>query len=279
MVATIVDSHRSIASIFGVPRALIGVIHLEALPGTPQSRHPIATIVDAAVAEAECYANAGFHGIMIENTRDRPYIQRIAGPEIIAAMAVVAETIRRTVSIPLGVQVLAGANTAALAVAHASGAAFIRAEGFVFAHVADEGLFSADAGPLFRYRRSIGAESVRVFVDVKKKHSAHAITADMGIEETAKAAEFFLADGVVVTGVATGEATDPGEVGEVSRAVTIPTLVGSGLTPENIGRYPGAEGLIVGSWVKQQGLWSNPLDPGRVRTMAESFAATGISGE
>jgi membrane complex biogenesis BtpA family protein len=255
---------------------LIGVIHLEALPGTPLSRHPITAIVDAAVAEATVYAGAGYQGIMIENTRDRPYVQRTAGPEIIAAMAVVATAIRGAVSIPLGVQVLAGANTASLAVAQSSGAAFVRAEGFVFAHVADEGIFSADAGPLLRYRRAIGAETVRVFTDIKKKHSAHAITDDVGIGETAKAAEFFLADGVIVTGIATGEATNPAEVDEVSRAVSIPTLVGSGITPENVRRYPGAEGLIVGSWVKRDGLWSNPLDPDRARIMAESFAA--ISG-
>ena len=114
---------------------------------------------------------------------------------------------------------------------------------------------------------------MRVFADIKKKHSAHAITGDVDIAETAKAAEFFLADGVIVTGVATGQATDADEVNAVGRAVTIPTLVGSGVTPDNLGRYPGAQGLIVGSWVKEGGLWSNPLDPDRVRIMAESFAA------
>jgi membrane complex biogenesis BtpA family protein len=262
-----------IPALFGAPRALIGVIHLQALPGTPLGGPPLAAILDAAVAEAESYAEAGFHGIMIENTHDRPYVQRTAGPEITAAMAVVAAGIRRAVSIPLGIQVLAGANTAALAVAHASGAAFVRAEGFVFAHVADEGLFSADAGPLLRYRRTIGAESVRVFADIKKKHSAHAITGDVDIAETAKAAEFFQADGVIVTGVATGQPTDPAEVDAVSQAVNIPTLVGSGVTPENVTRYRGAEGLIVGSWVKQGGVWSNPLDRDRIRIMADSFAA------
>jgi uncharacterized protein len=268
-----VDSQRIFPALFGAPRALIGVIHLQALPGTPGGRQSLSAIVDAAAGEAECYAGAGFQGIMIENTRDRPYVQRTVGPEIIAAMAVVASEIRRNVSLPLGVQVLAGANTAALAIAHATGASFVRAEGFVFAHVADEGFFSADAGPLLRYRRTIGAEPVRVFADIKKKHSAHAITGDVDIAETAKAAEFFLADGVVVTGIATGQATDPSEVEAVSHAVNIPTLVGSGVTPENLARYPGAEGLIVGSWVKRDGLWSNPLEPDRVRMLAERFAA------
>src|SRR5262245_30170033 len=129
------DSHGHIAALFGAPRALIGAIHVGALPGTPQSRHAVAEIVDASVAEARIYQAAGYHGVIIENTHDRPYLKRQAGPEIIAAMAVIGHEIRRATGLPLGIQILAGVNEAALAVAHACGACFIRAEGFVFAHV------------------------------------------------------------------------------------------------------------------------------------------------
>src|SRR6185295_16139764 len=153
-----------------------------------------------------------FGALMIENMHDRPYAKRAVGPEIVAAMTAVGRAVRAAVELPLGVQVLAGANREALAVAQACGAAFIRAEGFVFAHVADEGMIESGAAELLRYRRHIGAEHVRIFVDIKKKHAAHAITADVSIAETARAAEFFLADGVVVTGAATGETTDPDEV-------------------------------------------------------------------
>src|SRR6185312_3906177 len=176
--------------------------------------------------------DAGFHGLMIENTHDRPYLKAGVGPEITAAMAVIGAEVRRSVALPLGVQVLAGANTNALAVALACGASFVRVEGYVFAHVADEGLIEASAGALLRYRRAIGAEHIRVFADVKKKHSAHAVTADVEIAETAKAAEFFLVDGVVVSGVATGQPASPDEVTSVARAVSIPTIVGSGITTE-----------------------------------------------
>jgi membrane complex biogenesis BtpA family protein len=266
-----VDRARLIAKLFGAPRALIGVIHVRALPGTPSSRTGVGAAADAAVAEARVYAGAGFHGLTIENTHDRPYLKREVGPEVVAAMAAVGREVRGAVSLPLGVQVLAGANRAALAVAHACGAAFVRAEGFVFAHVADEGLIESDAGDLLRYRRAIGADGVRVFVDVKKKHSAHAITADVDIVETAAAAEFFLADGVIVSGLATGRPTDPAEVRAVAEAVSIPTLVGSGITPENLAAYAAADALIVGSSVKRGGRWSNPLDRTRVRAVARAF--------
>jgi uncharacterized protein len=272
------DSNGIIASLFGVPRALVGVIHVGALPGTPANRLGVADIAGAAIAEARIYRDGGFHGLAIENTHDRPYLKSAAGPEIAAAMAVIGAEVRRAVALPLGVQVLAGANECAMAVAHACGACFVRVEGFVFAHVADEGLIQSSAGALLRYRRAIGAGAVRVFADIKKKHSAHAITADVDIVETARAAEFFQADGVIVSGVSTGRAADADEVRAVSAAVAIPTLVGSGITPENVVHYPAADALIVGSSVKTDGVWSSPLDEGRVRALYQAFSQTRTIG-
>jgi membrane complex biogenesis BtpA family protein len=265
------DSHRVIESLFGVPRALIGVIHAEAMPGTPRNRLTVAAIAALAVSEARVYAEAGFHGLIVENTHDRPYLKKHVGPEVAVSMAVVGAEVRHAVPLPLGIQILAGANSWSVAAAYACGASFVRVEGFVFAHVADEGITESDAGELLRYRKAIGAESVRVFADIKKKHSAHAITADVNIVETAKAAEFFLADGVIVTGEATGSPADPREVQSVSEAVGLATIVGSGITTENIARYRAADALIVGSSVKRDGLWSNPMDDQRTREIVKAF--------
>ena len=141
----------------------------------------------------------------------------------------------------------------------------------MFAHVADEGLIESSAGALLRYRRAIGAGHVRVFADVKKKHSAHAITSDVDIVETAKAAEFFAVDGVIVSGVSTGRPAEPDEVRSVGRAVSAATLVGSGITTENIADYPDADAFIVGSSIKKEGLWSNPIDAGRAQALVRAF--------
>jgi hypothetical protein len=265
------DRRQTIAALFGVPRALVGVIHAGALPGTPSARLEVDALVASALEEARLYRSAGFHGLVLENTNDRPYLKGSVGPEIVAALTAIAREVRRASPLPLGVQALAGANREALAAALASGACFVRVEGFVFAHVADEGLIEASAGELLRYRRAIGAGGVRVFADIKKKHSAHALTADVDIAETAHAAEFFLADGVVVTGTATGRPTDPGEVAAVAQAVELPTLVGSGITPENIGAYPAADAFIVGSSVKRGGLWSEPLETARLEALVRAF--------
>lgn len=268
------DSRGVIRSLFGVPKALIGVIHAQALPGTPGSRLAVNAIAQAAAAEAGIYAAAGFHGLILENTHDRPYLKGAAvGSEIVAAMSVIGAEIRRASPLPLGIQVLAGANRASVAAAHACGASFVRVEGFVFAHVADEGLIESSAGELLRYRRAIGAEDVLVFADVKKKHSAHAITADVDIVETAKAAEFFSVDGVIVSGPATGSPADPQEVRAVSASAGVPVIVGSGITPENVALYRDADALIVGSSVKSGGVWSGDLDPARTRAVVEAFSA------
>jgi membrane complex biogenesis BtpA family protein len=195
--------------------------------------------------------------------------RRCLAPHLIRRRA--TQAVGAAVELPLGVQVLAGAKREALAVAQAGGAALVRVEGFVFAHLADEGLMESDAGRLLRYRKKIGASQIRIFADIKKKHSSHALTADIDLVETAHAAEFFQADGVVVTGTATGRPADPAEVAAVSSAVGIPTLVGSGVTPENLTEFDGADALIVGSSVKSDGLWSNPLDSSRLDTLARAF--------
>jgi membrane complex biogenesis BtpA family protein len=162
-----------------------------------------------------------------------------------------------------------------MAVALACGASFVRVEGFVFAHVADEGLIESSAGRLLRYRRAIGADRIRVFADIKKKHSAHALTADVSLVETAKAAEFFLVDGVIVSGIATGEPADASEVQSVARAVGVPTLVGSCVTLSNVHDYADADALIVGSSIKQTGVWSGPIDEERARVLARAFTSAG----
>lgn len=267
------DQNQIIESVFGVRRALVGMIHVQALPGTPKSRFSVDQICDQAVRSAEQLRDSGFHGLMIENMHDRPYLKRQVGPEIVASMAAVGREVRRAASLPLGVQILGGANRAALATALACDADFVRAEAFVFSHVADEGLMDCDAGELLRYRRAIGADRIHIFADIKKKHASHAITQDLSLADSAHAAEFFLADGVIVTGATTGRAADPDEVNAVSQTVGIPTLVGSGITPQNLGDFWSADAFIVGSVLKQQGIWSNPSDPARLEAMIQAFDA------
>jgi len=260
--------HRSI---FAQHPAIVGMVHVGALPGTPRAEVGLLALIDTAVGEATRLADAGVDGVLIENMHDVPYLRREVGPEIVAAMTAVGCAVQRAVSVPIGVQVLAGANRAALAVALSCGARFIRAEGFAFAHVADEGLMEeADAGPLLRYRRAVGADTIAIWADVKKKHSSHAITADVDLAATASAAAFFGADAIVITGASTGAPTSIEDLEQARAAVGIPLVVGSGTTPDNLAAlWPRADVFIVGSTLKREGRWSEPLDPDRL----EAFMA------
>jgi membrane complex biogenesis BtpA family protein len=266
---------KQTADIFGRDRALVGMVHVQALPGTPRQQYDVQTIAQQAADEARLLVEAGFDAILLENMHDVPYLRRHVGPEIISAMTVVTTAVRNAVEVPLGVQILAGANHESLAVAHCCGAQFIRCEGFVFASVADEGLIDrADAGPLLRYRKAIGAEHVNIIADIQKKHSAHAVTADIEICEHAKAAEFFGADGIIITGISTGQAIRLDDLGAARVASKLPLVVGSGVTPDSVeDLFAYADALIVGSWYKRDGMWANEPDATRARKLVAAVEA------
>ncbi len=257
-------------------RTLIGMVHVGALPGTPRHGQPVEHLAAQAAEEARVLVDAGFDAVAVENMHDAPYVHgdRL-GPEIVAAMTRVGVEVATAVDVPIGVQILSGGNRHALAVAQAIGGSFIRCENFVYAHVADEGLLpEAEAGALLRERRRIGAEGVAVFTDIKKKHASHAITADISIADAAHAAAFFGADGLIVTGAWTGTPADPDDARRAKDASGLPVLVGSGVTPDNIGAMlDAADGVIVGSWIKHGGDWKNPVDPERAARLV--YAARG----
>lgn len=257
---------------FGKPCSLIGVIHLPPLPGAAGWDGNLNRLVDQALTEAALYKETGFDALIVENTHDTPYLKGEVGPETTASMTVICQRLRQEFKMPLGVQVLAGANIEALAIAAACDLEFIRVEGFVFAHIGDEGLHDACAGKLIRHRFNIKADKVKIFADIKKKHSSNAITSDVSIAETANMAEYFRADGVIVTGMRTGVEADLNEVRSVKEATTLPVLIGSGVTWDNLASYAEcSDALIIGSSVKVDGLWQNELDRDRCKRIVAAL--------
>ena len=265
---------KKFKSIFKKEKPVIGMIHVKALPGTPKYSLDSAHIIDETLKEAQIYKKAGIDSIMIENMHDIPYIKDGVGHEISTLMALIAYEIKRNTKLPIGIQILAGANKEALAVAKASSIDFIRAEGFVFAHTADEGIIEAQAGHLLRYRKQIDADAIAVFTDIKKKHSSHAITQDVSLLDTAKAARFFLSDGVIVTGNHTGSEASVDELKALKDVLDFPILVGSGITQDNVAKYlPICDAMIVGSYFKEQGYWENQLSYERVVNFMETVSS------
>jgi membrane complex biogenesis BtpA family protein len=253
-------------------KPVIGVIHVGALPATPASTRTVSELVELARAEAGIFRAGGVDAIIIENMHDVPYLRARVGPEIVAAMALVGQAVKQESGLPVGIQILAGANLEAMAVAHAAGLDFIRAEGYVFAHIADEGWIESSAAELLRYRKQLGAENVRVWTDVKKKHSSHAITTDISLGDTAEAAEFMRSDAIVVTGSTTGRPPQLADVQEVKAHCRLPVVLGSGIDVQNIASfYAEADAFIIGSYFKRDGHWAETVDEERVKSLMEAL--------
>ncbi|KAH8390745.1 hypothetical protein KR215_001668 [Drosophila sulfurigaster] len=263
--------------IFGKHKCkIIGMIHVNALPGTPRYAYrDWEKTIEKAKHEAELYKQHQVDGVLIENMHDVPYVrdQKI-GAETVACMTRLSQAVRSIIplKIPCGVQVLACGNKHALAVAKASELQFIRAEGYVFGHIGDEGYTDSCAGELLRYRKKIDAEDVLVFTDLKKKHSSHAITADVSLLETAHAAEFFLTDGIIITGTATGKAASAEDLDELAGKLKVPLIIGSGVTKDNIEEYFNkADAVIIGSHFKHNGNWLEDIDEQAVEDFMRSI--------
>jgi len=243
------------------------MVHLLPLPGSPGWQGDMSAVIDGARRDAERLVKGGCDALLVENMGDLPYLRGSVYPETVAAMAL-ATGVVASMGLPVGVQLLAGANREALGVAVASGASFIRAEAFAYAHVADEGWLEACAGELLRARRALGS-GIAIWADVRKKHAAHAVTADLSLVDIAKGSAFCGADALIVTGSSTGEPTDARDV-EAAREAGLPVVVGSGVTDQDAATLaPIADALIVGSWLKEGGDWRRPVELARVRRLRE----------
>ncbi|CAB3773700.1 BtpA/SgcQ family protein [Paraburkholderia humisilvae] len=264
-----------IETLFGARKAVLGMIHCLPLPGAPRYEgQPIDEIVDFAVGEARTYAQFGLDGLVVENHGDIPFSKpEDLGPETAAAMAVVTDAVRRAVGLPVGINVLANGALHALAVAKAAGASFIRVNQWANAYVANEGFIEGPAAAATRYRARLRGQDIRVFADVHVKHGAHAITADRSLAELARDVEFFDADAAIVTGQRTGDSATMDELRAIAQGTSLPVVIGSGVNPSNVGElFTVADAVIVASFLKQDGVWWNPVDRDRVATFMKEAA-------
>jgi len=251
--------------------AFVGMIHLRPLPGSPGWEGSLDAVVQGALHDARLLLEGGCDALLVENMGDVPYLRGRVAPETVAAAAVCVRAVC-DLGAPTGVQLLAGANREALGVAATAGAGFVRVEAFAYAHVADEGWLDACAGDLLRARRDLGC-GVQVWADVQKKHSAHAVTADLDLAALAKGTAFAGADALIVTGGSTGEPTALSAV-VAARTAGLPVVVGSGVTPDDAPALAReAQALIVGSWLKEEGDWRRSVDLERVRRVRDALRA------
>lgn len=249
-------------------KRLIGVVHLKPLPGAPRFGGSMQAVCAAAVADARAYRDGGADALMIENFGDLPFTRGRVAAETVAGMTVAACAIREAgVDLPLGFNVLRNDVGSGLALAAACGGEFVRVNVHTGAVEADQGIIQGEAYHTLRQRASLGLQT-RIWADVLVKHAVP--IGDLGIAEAAR--DTFhrgLADALIVSGVATGEATRVDDLAQVKGACPdAPLLVGSGARVETAGELlEWADGLIVASSLKVDGVLANPVDVERVRAL------------
>lgn len=264
---------HAIQSIFGRPKALIGMIHCPPFPGSPRFRgQSMSDIYDACMRDAQALIEGGMHGLIVENHGDIPFSKPDdIGPETTGFLAVVTDRIKSNFDVPIGVNVLANAPIPALAVATASGASFIRVNQWANAYVANEGFMEGRAAEAMRFRSMLRAEHIKIFADSHVKHGSHAIVADRSITELTRDLSFFDVDGVIATGQRTGDGASLEEIDEIVDATDLSVLVGSGVTTENVVPILSrVSAVIVASSLKEGGVWWNAVEQSRVRKFVEA---------
>jgi uncharacterized protein len=252
-------------------KALIGVVHLKPLPGSPRWKGDLQAVIDFAVADARAYERGGAHAVFIENFGDVPFTKSGVGPETIAAMTAAGRAIHAAVKLPIGFNVLRNDACAALALCAACDGDFIRVNIHTGAMLTDQGLIEGDAYHTLRYRERLRS-AARIFADVHVKHAVP--LGNWSLEASAHdTVERGLADALIVSGVGTGQAADLSDVETVRRACPdAKLLLGSGVTVANVKDYLRfADGVIVGSSLKRAGKLANPVDAKRVAALAKAM--------
>ncbi len=249
---------------------LIGMVHLPPLPGSARARLPMTRITEQAVTEARLLARAGFDAVIVENFGDAPFAAEGVSAETVAAMAVVVDHVVRACGVPVGVNVLRNDALAAMGIAAAAGAAFIRVNVLSGVYATDQGLITGRASEVLE-RRARVAPLVKIAADVHVKHATPISQPDIALaaEETAYRAG---ADALIVSGAATGAPTDLDAVRRVVEAVPDrPVWIGSGVTAETVAEFLHiADAVIVGTSLKRGRLRTAQLDAVRLRTFARA---------
>lgn len=258
---------KSLEDLFGVSKPAIGMVHLWPLPGSPgYSGYGMQKIIDHALRDAEALVEGGVNGLMVENMWDLPFrVGTAVQPEAMTAQAVAAAQVVKSFPLPVGINVIHNGGVVCLAIALAAQARFMRICILTGSRVWDTGEFDHGcAADLMRKRKELHAEHIHVFADVDKKHSVAFPGIDLAthIEWT----EFYGADALIVTGRMTANAPAEDKVRAAKCLAHRPVLVGSGADAKNIGAFlQHADGVIVGSSLKKDGVMQNPVDVARVR--------------
>ncbi|CAM5426288.1 hypothetical protein ATER59S_02479 [Aquamicrobium terrae] len=247
----------------GGHKNIIGMVHLLPLPGTPfYQGETVQQILDAAARDRDVLLEAGFDAISISNEGDRPYATSIPREQI-AIFTHIVSRLTDDLPVPFGCGLLIEPK-ASLAVANAVGADFIRLSFGTM--VGSYGVLTEDPGEILRYRRRIGADGVRLLLNLSPHFSTSLDT--RSIEEIVKTNTWLSEpDAIQIHGSGAGVLPTMDEVKRIRQvAGKTPIIVASGVDASSVKEVLAiADGIIVGTSLKQDGNIWNKIDPSRAR--------------
>ena len=257
-------------AMFGTTKPVIGMLHVPALPGSPQNTLGLKAIMDWVLTDAEALAGGGIDGLMIENFGDVPFYPRRVQPHTVAFMTALGGEVKRRFDLPLGINILRNDARSAVAIAAALAAGFIRVNIHTGTRLTDQGLIQGKAHETLRYRQVLGCD-VKIFADVDVKHSAPLAARDLSNDVEEMVARG-CADAIIVTGSATGRQTALEDLKTAKAAAGgAPVIAGSGVDLMNMAAIlEAADGLIVGTAFKRHNITTNPVESQRVRPFMEA---------
>ena len=241
-------------------KPILGMIHMPALPGAPNSSMSMDKLVDFALSEASKLERAGLDACIVENVGDTPLFKEDLPPYTVAAMATVTKEVVEHTKMKVGVNMLRNACVEALSVAHIAGADFIRCNVLIGAYATDQGIIEGCSARVARLKKELESD-VLVFGDVHVKHAYPIFNVE--IEYAAQdLAERGGADAVIVSGARSPIPPSFERVKKVRDAITKPVLIGSGISLSNVKQfYNQSDGVLIGEPdFKVGGVWGGPSD-------------------
>lgn len=233
-------------ALFSKTPAVIAALHLPD-PGDARSA---AWLEDYVVQNARVFAKAGIPWVKVQ---DQTRTDGPAAGETIARMAALTRLIRVEVpDLGLGIIIEAHDPKAALSVAAASGADFVRLKVFVGGAMTAFGPRHALAPQALAHRAQLGREDIAILADV---HDRTAVP--LSSESQPMAAAWAVkagANGLVITGSSFADTQD--RIAAIRKeGIRAPILIGGGVTTENVALAFGcSDGVVVSSSLMRQGI-------------------------
>lgn len=251
-------------------KTVIAMVHFAALPGSPlyDNAGGLQRIIDNASSDLESLQAEGVDAVMFGNENDRPYVLR-AREESLAAFAALVQALKPLIKVPFGVDYLWDSQ-ASVALGSVLGADFVR-EIFTGIFASDMGLWQPDCAAAVRLRSRLGRSDMKLLFNI---NAEFAYSLDQRpIELRAKSAAFSsLADAILVSGFMTGQPADRSDLRKVADSVVgVPVLANTGVTVDNVKDILSiADGVVIGTHLKVDGVTWNKVDPARVRRFMET---------